>query len=85
SYNEAAKIAYDIAKSKDLFLAGDYAFRVEGQKTAAFELIDKLLFQVSDEVIIPIGCGTNMTDYYKGFCEYKELVFINYLPKLTGV
>ncbi|UJM45987.1 threonine synthase [Francisella tularensis] len=85
SYNEAAKLAYDIAKSKDFFLAGDYAFRVEGQKTAAFELIDQLLFQVSDEVIIPIGCGTNMTAYYKGFCEYKELGFINSLPKLTGV
>ncbi|WP_150465208.1 threonine synthase [Francisella sp. SYW-2] len=85
SYNEAAKLAYDIAKSKDFFLAGDYAFRVEGQKTAAFELIDQLLFQVPDEVIVPIGCGTNMTAYYKGFSEYKELGFIKSVPKLTGV
>lgn len=54
-------------------------------KTAAFELVDQLLFQVPDEVIVPIGCGTNMTAYYKGFSEYKELGFINSLPKLTGV
>ncbi|GAB4224974.1 MAG: hypothetical protein Kow0076_7760 [Francisella sp.] len=85
SYNDAAKLAYEIAISKNFFLAGDYAFRVEGQKTAAFELIDQLLFQIPDEIIIPIGCGTNMTSYYKGFCEYQELGFINSLPKLTGV
>lgn len=85
SYNDAAKLAFDIAKSKDFFLAGDYAFRVEGQKTAAFEIVDQMLFQIPDEVIIPIGCGTNMTAYYKGFSEYKELGFINSLPKLTGV
>ena len=85
SYNDAAKLAYDIAKEKKFFLAGDYAFRVEGQKTAAFEIIDQMLFQTPDEVILPIGCGTNMTAYYKGFCEYKELGLINNIPKLTGV
>ncbi|APC96714.1 threonine synthase [Francisella frigiditurris] len=85
SYNDAAKLAYDIAKSKKFFLAGDYAFRVEGQKTAAFEIVDQMLFQVPDEVIIPIGCGTNMTAYYKGFTEYNELGLIDKMPRLTGV
>ncbi|QLE79289.1 threonine synthase [Francisella sp. Scap27] len=85
TYNDAAQLAFDIAKSKNFFLAGDYAFRVEGQKTAAFEVIDQLLFQTPDEVIVPIGCGTNMTAYYKGFSEYKDLGFIDTIPKLTGV
>ena len=85
SYNDAANLAYQIAKSKKFFLAGDYAFRVEGQKTAAFEVIDQLLFQVPDEVIVPIGCGTNMTAYAKGFNEYRALGLIDKVPKLTGV
>ena len=85
TYNEAAKLAFDIAKSRNFYLAGDYAFRVEGQKTAAFEIVDQLLFRSPDEVIVPIGCGTNMTAYYKGFCEYKELGFTSSIPKLTGV
>ncbi|GGG00356.1 hypothetical protein GCM10010995_17090 [Cysteiniphilum litorale] len=85
SYNDAANLAYKIAKSRKFFLAGDYAFRVEGQKTGAFEVIDQLLFQVPDEVIIPVGCGTNITAYAKGFAEYKDLGLIHKIPRLVGV
>jgi len=85
SYNDAATLAYKIAKSKNFYLAGDYAFRVEGQKTAAFEIVDQMLFQEVDEVIIPVGCGTNITAYLKGFSDYKELGFIKKIPRLAGV
>ncbi|TNF69866.1 MAG: threonine synthase [Gammaproteobacteria bacterium] len=85
TYNDAADLAYNIAKSRKFYLAGDYAFRVEGQKTAAFEIIDQLLFQVPDEVVVPVGCGTNITAYKKGFDEYNALGLINHFPKLTGV
>ncbi|MFZ9035160.1 MAG: threonine synthase [Francisellaceae bacterium] len=85
TYNDAADLAYKIAKSRRFFLAGDYAFRVEGQKTAAFEMIDQLLFQVPDEIIIPVGCGTNITAYAKGFNEYRHLGLIDKMPALVGV
>ncbi|MBK2125912.1 threonine synthase [Fangia hongkongensis] len=85
SYNDAADLAYKIAKSKKFFLAGDYAFRVEGQKTAAFEIIDQMLFQVPDEVVVPVGCGTNLTAYRKGFEEYQALGLIEKNPRLVGV
>ncbi|MFT6836300.1 MAG: threonine synthase [Francisellaceae bacterium] len=85
SYNDAAKLAYTIAKKMGLYLAGDYAFRVEGQKTAAFELVDQMLYQVPDQVVIPIGCGTNITAYAKGFKEYNQLGLIDKTPKLIGV
>ncbi|MCF6765017.1 threonine synthase [Thiotrichales bacterium 19S3-7] len=85
TYNDAAELAYKIAKSRKFYLAGDYAFRVEGQKTAAFEIIDQLLFQVPDEVIVPVGCGTNITAYKKGFDEYNALGLIDKMPKISGV
>lgn len=85
TYNDAAALARIIAEKKGFYLAGDYAYRVEGQKTAAFEIIDQLLFQVPDVVVVPIGCGTNIAAYAKGFREYRELGLIDKLPQLMGV
>jgi threonine synthase len=85
NYNDAARLAHELAEKKGFYLAGDYAFRVEGQKTAAFEVIDQLFFNVPDAVVLPIGCGTNMAAYAKGFEEYRSLGLISKLPKLIGV
>lgn len=84
-YAEAAQMAKQVAEELGFYLAGDYAFRVEGAKTAAFELIDQMFFQVPDYVIVPLGCGTNMAAYMKGLREYQRLGFIDRLPKLIGV
>lgn len=85
SYNDAVKVAKEAAENLGFYLAGDYAFRVEGQKTAAFEVCDQLFFDSPDYVIVPMGCGTNITSYGKGFREYQELGFIKKLPRLIGV
>lgn len=85
TYNDAVKVAKDAAENLGFYLAGDYAFRVEGQKTAAFEICDQLFFDTPDYVIVPMGCGTNITSYGKGFREYSELGFIKKLPRLIGV
>ena len=85
TYNDAAKLAQRVAEELGFFLAGDYAYRVEGAKTAAFEIIDQLFFQAPDVVVVPMGCGTNITAIGKGFAEYKGLGFIDRLPQLIGV
>lgn len=85
TYNDAARLAYDIAEHHGFYLAGDYAYRVEGQKTAVFEIIDQLRLQTPDYIIIPIGCGTNITAYGKGISEYKALGLIDETPKLIGI
>jgi threonine synthase len=85
TYSDAARLAESVAKDLGFFLAGDYAFRVEGQKTAAFELIDQLFYQTPDYVFIPMGCGTNIAAYAKGFNEYRTLGFIDNIPKLVGI
>ena len=84
-YNDAARLAQSLAEKMGFYLAGDYAYRVEGQKTAAFEIIDQLFFQPPDVVVVPIGCGTNITAYKKGFSEYQQLGLIDRIPQLIGV
>lgn len=84
TYNDAAQLAETVARDLDFYLAGDYAFRIEGQKTAAFELVDQLFFQTPSLVLVPIGCGTNLAAYWKGFQEYKELGVIDELPQIIG-
>lgn len=85
TYNDAADLAYKIAAEMGFYLAGDYAFRLEGAKTAAFEVIDQMLFQVPDYLAVPIGCGTNIGGYYKGFMDYYRLGLIDRLPRIIGI
>jgi threonine synthase len=84
SYDDAARLAEEVARELGFYLAGDYAHRVEGQKTAAFEVIDQFFYEPPEYIFVPIGCGTNITAYAKGLSEYKELGLITRLPKLVG-
>ncbi|MCB0335223.1 MAG: threonine synthase [Bdellovibrionales bacterium] len=84
-YNAAAKIAQEVAYELDFYLAGDYAFRIEGAKTAAFEIVEQLSFKKLDKVCIPMGCGTNLSSYAKGFKEFQLLGLVDTLPQLIGV
>jgi threonine synthase len=85
TYNDAANLALQIAREMGFYLAGDYAFRVEGQKTAAFELVEQMHYQSPDLIVIPMGCGTNIASYAKGFVEYRQVGFIDKMPQLIGV
>lgn len=58
-------------------------FRIEGQKTAAFEVCNQLE-AVPDYLCIPVGNAGNITAYWKGFKEYYEAKQISSLPKMTG-
>ena len=84
TYSDAARMARTVAEQLGFYLAGDYAYRVEGHKTAAFELLDQMFFEIPDAIIVPIGCGTNMAAYAKGFKEYRELGFVDRAPELVG-
>jgi len=84
-YTEATKLAAQMAKDYDFYLAGDYAFRGEGQKSIAFEIIEQLNWQAPDAVIVPVGCGTNLSAIWKGFKEFHLLGLISTLPKIIAV
>ena len=58
-------------------------FRIEGQKTAAFEIIDEL-GDSPDSLFIPVGNAGNITAYWKGFTEYLKYEKSSKLPILMG-
>lgn len=58
-------------------------FRIEGQKTAAFEVCD-FLGKAPDFLAIPVGNAGNITAYWQGFNEYKQNNIIASLPKMLG-
>lgn len=57
--------------------------RIEGQKTASFEIVDEL-GDAPDYLFIPVGNAGNITAYWKGFKEYKEAGRAKRLPKMMG-
>jgi threonine synthase len=58
-------------------------YRIEGQKTGAFEICDAL-GAAPDFHAIPVGNAGNITAYWKGYKEYKQKGKINTLPKMIG-
>jgi len=85
SYDDAARLTKKISEKHNFYLAGDYAYRREGQKSQAYEIIEQMDWEVPDKVIVPIGCGTNGSAIWKGFKEYKMLGLIGSLPQIIGV
>ncbi len=57
--------------------------RLEGQKTAAFEVIDDL-GDAPDYLFIPVGNAGNITAYWKGFREYQRVGRSSRLPRMMG-
>lgn len=58
-------------------------YRIEGQKTGAFEICDAL-GRAPDYHFIPVGNAGNITAYWKGYKEYYQAGKINNLPKMMG-
>jgi threonine synthase len=60
-------------------------YRIEGQKTAAWEVCEDLGMQAPDWLCIPVGNAGNITAYWRGFKEWHERGLIDRLPRLLGV
>ncbi len=58
-------------------------YRIQGQKTASFEICDALEAG-PDFQVMPVGNAGNITAYWKGYKEYKEAGRIKNLPKMLG-
>ncbi len=58
-------------------------YRIEGQKTGAFEVVDAL-GDAPDVHCIPVGNAGNITAYWKGYLQYKEAGKSTKLPRMVG-
>src|ERR1700686_1924861 len=57
--------------------------RIQGQKTAAFEIVDEL-GDAPDYLLLPVGNAGNITAYWKGFREYHAAGRATRLPRMVG-
>ena len=58
-------------------------YRIEGQKTGAFEIVD-VLGDAPDVHCIPVGNAGNITAYWRGYCEYRDAGRSTKLPRMLG-
>ncbi len=74
----------EFAKSGNYYLAGDYVFRQEGQKSFSYELLEQGLTDF-DYIFVPIGAGTNFAAIYKGYKEMLAAGLIKKIPSFVAV
>jgi threonine synthase len=60
-------------------------FRLEGQKTLAYEVSDQLEGRSPDVVVLPVGNGGNISAIWKGFTEFEETGLIEKRPRMLGI
>ena len=84
NFDEALEIVKKISDKYPITLVNSInPYRIEGQKTAAFEIVDDLN-DAPDYLFIPVGNAGNITAYWKGFNEYKKHNKSTKLPKMCG-
>ena len=84
NFDQALDIVQEISKKYPITLVNSVnPFRLEGQKTAAFEIIESL-GNAPDWLCIPMGNAGNITAYWMGFNEYYKKNKSTKLPKMMG-
>jgi len=84
NFDDALGVVREITSSYPIALVNSLnPDRIEGQKTAAFEICD-VLGRAPDFQAMPVGNAGNITAYWKGYQEYYNLGKIDSLPKILG-
>lgn len=84
NFDEALDIVREITAQEAITLVNSVnPYRIEGQKTSAFEIVD-VLGQAPDILAIPVGNAGNITAYWKGFKEYQQAGKTDRLPRMFG-
>ncbi|AZK46510.1 threonine synthase [Paenibacillus lentus] len=84
NFDRALEIVRDITAKHPITLVNSVnPYRIEGQKTAAFEVCDQL-GKAPDVLAIPVGNAGNISAYWKGFKEYHQLGKSDSLPRMVG-
>jgi len=84
SFDQALTIVRQIAERHPVALVNSVnPFRLEGQKTAAFEVCDQL-GRAPDYHLIPVGNAGNITAYWRGYREYHRAGRVKELPRMVG-
>ncbi len=84
NFDAALRIVRDLCERQPITLVNSVnPNRIEGQKTAAFEIVDEL-GDAPDVLAIPVGNAGNITAYWRGFREYHRDGLCTRLPRMVG-
>ncbi|MDO8688275.1 MAG: threonine synthase, partial [Dehalococcoidales bacterium] len=84
NFDQALNIVRSLTERHPVTLVNSVnPYRIEGQKTAAFEIIEAL-GDAPDYLCIPVGNAGNITAYWKGFVEYYKAGRASHKPKMLG-
>ncbi|HVL88677.1 MAG TPA: threonine synthase [Actinomycetota bacterium] len=84
NFDEALTMARDLVERHPVTLVNSVnPYRIEGQKTGAFEVVD-MLGRPPDYHVMPVGNAGNITAYWKGYRELRDAERITYLPRMFG-
>ncbi|HVA21040.1 MAG TPA: threonine synthase [Candidatus Micrarchaeia archaeon] len=85
NFDRALAVVRELAARYPIALVNSVnPYRIEGQKTAAFEIVDAL-GDAPDVLSLPVGNAGNITAYWRGFREEQPLGRVRRLPRLLGV
>ena len=86
NFDEALEVITALALDGKLYLLNSVnPFRLEGQKSIGFEIVDDLGWRSPDRIILPVGNAGNISAIWKGIKEFYEADFIKDLPRMTGI
>ncbi|MDM7274040.1 threonine synthase [Sulfurihydrogenibium azorense] len=84
NFDDALEIVREIGEKYPVEVVNSVnPYRLEGQKTAAFEIVD-YLEDAPDFHFIPVGNAGNITAYWKGYKEYYQLGKVKKTPRMIG-
>jgi threonine synthase len=84
NFDEALDVVRELGRLGEVTVVNSInPFRIEGQKTAAFEIVDAL-GDAPDVHCIPVGNAGNITAYWKGYLEYERLGRCPRSPRMLG-
>jgi threonine synthase len=86
NFDEALEAITALALEGQLYLLNSVnPFRLEGQKSIGFEIVDDLGWKSPDRIILPVGNAGNISAIWKGISEFYEAGFIEDRPMMTGI
>ncbi|PTX99413.1 threonine synthase [Verrucomicrobia bacterium LW23] len=84
NFDDALRLVRELASRPEVEIVNSInPVRIEGQKTAAFEICD-VLGRAPDFHFLPVGNAGNITAYWRGFTEYKRDGITSATPKMCG-
>ena len=84
NFDTGMQLVKDVAGTAPVTIVNSInPYRLQGQKTAAFEIIEEL-GSAPDYHCLPVGNAGNITAHWMGYCEYAEQGIVNHRPHMVG-